>query len=195
MSFDHDNINPGLLIRLKDGDIHAFDELYRLYCHRLFSFVFRILKNEADSDDIVQEVFLKIWEYRGKLGDYRLLNSLIFTIAYNNSISHLRKRITSEKYIEYLRNLSVNDIPGDFISEIELTELNSKVENLISSLPDRQKQVFLLHKEKGFTYSEISEKLEISKNTVENHMVKALKYLRRNLNMLSGSIFCMSLLT
>lgn len=188
LSFENDHINLELLIRLKNGDILAFDELYKLYSHKLFSFVFRILKDEADSDDIVQEVFLKIWTHREKLGDYRLLNSFIFTIAYNNSISLIRKRISSTKYIEYLRVLSVNQPPANFITEIELIELNNKVENLISSLPERQKQIFLMHREKGLTYPEIAAELEISKNTVENHMVKALKYLRQNLNNFWGSI-------
>lgn len=188
MSFENDHINLELMIRLKNGDILAFDELYKLYSHKLFSFVFRILKDEADSDDIVQEVFLKIWEYREKLRDYKLLNSFIFTIAYNNSISLIRKRISSTKYIKYLRDLSVNQTHSNFITEIELIELNNQVENLISNLPERQKQVFLLHREKGLTYPEIAEELEISKNTVENHMVKALKYLRGNLNNFWGSI-------
>lgn len=190
MSFENDHINPELLIRLKNGDIIAFDELYKLYSHKLFSFVLRILKDEADSDDIVQEVFLKIWEYREKLGDYKLMNSFIFTIAYNNSISLIRKRISSTKYIDYLRTLSVKQTQGNLITEIELIELNNQVENLIFNLPARQKQVFLLHREKGLTYPEIAEELEISKNTVENHMVKALKYLRRNLNILGSILFC-----
>jgi RNA polymerase sigma-70 factor (ECF subfamily) len=191
LSFKNDHITQELLIRLKNGDILAFDELYRWYSHKLFSFVFRILKDENDSDDIVQEVFLKIWELREKLGDYRLLNSFIFTIAYNNSISLIRKRISSTKYIGYLRDLSVKQTQGDLITEIELIELNKQVENLISNLPERQKQVFLLHREKGLTYPEIAEELRISKNTVENHMVKALKYLRQNLNNVLGSIlFC-----
>ncbi|MGB8357732.1 MAG: RNA polymerase sigma-70 factor [Bacteroidales bacterium] len=193
MSFDNDHINPELLIRLRNGDILAFDELYKLYSHKLFSFVFRILKDEADADDIVQEVFLKIWEYREKLGDHKLLNSLIFSIAYNNSISLIRKRISSTKYIEYLRSLAVNHTQCNFITDIELIELNNRVENLIASLPERQKQVFLLHRKKGLTYPEISEKLEISKNTVENHMVKALKFLRRNLNSFWGSILFFSI--
>lgn len=188
MSFENDHINLELLNRLKNGDILAFDELYKLYSHKLFSFVFRILKDEADSDDIVQEVFLKIWTFREKLGDYKLLNSFIFTIAYNNSISLIRKRISSTKYIEYLRVLSVNQTQANFITEIELIELNNKIEHLISNLPERQKQIFLLHREKGLTYPEIAEELEISKNTVENHMVKALKYLRQNLNNFWGSI-------
>ena len=188
MSFENEHINLELLIRLKNGDILAFDELYKLYSHKLFSFVFRILKDEDDSDDIVQEVFLKIWTHREKLGDYKLLNSFIFTIAYNNSISLIRKRISSTKYVEYLRVLSVNQPQANFITEIELIELNNKVENLISNLPKRQKQIFLLHREKGLTYPEIAAELEISKNTVENHMVKALKYLRQNLNNFWGSI-------
>lgn len=188
MSNEDYHINPELLIRLKNGDILAFDEIYKQYSHKLFSFVFRILKDEADSDDIVQETFLKIWEYREKLGDHKLLNSFIFTIAYNNSISLLRKRISSAKYIEYLRDLSVAQTHGNFSTEMELIELSNQIENLIASLPERQKQVFLLHRKKGLTYPEIAEELEISKNTVENHIVKALKYLRRNLNIFFGSI-------
>lgn len=96
--------------------------------------------------------------------------------------------MSSTKYIEYLRDHSVKQTQDNFITEIELIELNKQVENLISNLPERQKQVFLLHREKGLTYPEIAEELEISKNTVENHMVKALKYLRRNLNNFLGSI-------
>jgi len=195
LSIENDHINPELLIRLRNGDILAFDELYRLYSHKLFSFVFRILKDEADSDDIVQEVFLKIWEHREKLLDCKLLNSFIFTIAYNNSISLIRKRISSTKYIEYLRDLSVNQPQGNFRTEIELIELKNQIENLISHLPERQKQVFLMHRKKGLTYPEIAGELEISKNTVENHMVKAMKYLRRNLNIFwAGILFFCSLL-
>jgi len=180
---------------LKSGDILAFDQVYELYSHKLFSFVFKILKNEADVDDIVQEVFVKIWESRNKLEDYKLLNSYIFTIAYNNSIDLIRKRISNNKYLGHLKySASINFTPT-IVSQIEYNELNNQVEKLIANLPDRQKQVYLLHREEGLTYTEIAEKLGISKNTVENHMVKALKYLRQNMdnslliNMLFVSLF------
>ncbi|MFA5326496.1 MAG: RNA polymerase sigma-70 factor [Prolixibacteraceae bacterium] len=182
MKPNKENITQELLTRLKNGDILAFDRVYELYSHKLFSFVFKILKNEAEADDIVQEVFVKIWESRDKLGDYRLLNSYIFTIAYNNSINLIRKRINNNKYLEQLKNSSIVQYSPASISEIEFNELNKQVENLIANLPDRQKQVYLLHREKGLTYPEIAEKLGISKNTVENHMVKALKYLRQNMD-------------
>jgi RNA polymerase sigma-70 factor (family 1) len=160
----------------------AFDQVYELFSHKLFSFVFKILKNEADAEDIVQEVFVKIWESRDKLEDYKLLNSYFFTIAYNNSIDLIRKRINNNKYLEHLKNSSVISFTPTSISEIEFNELNIQVEKLIANLPERQKRVYLLHREEGLTYTEIAEQLGISKNTVENHMVKALKYLRQNMD-------------
>lgn len=182
MNLNKDNITYELLTRLKNGDMLAFDRVYELYSHKLFSFVFKILKNEAEADDIVQEVFVKIWESRHKLEDYKLLNSYIFTIAYNNSIDLIRKRINNTKYLEHLKNSAVINSTPNVISQIEFNELNIQAEKLIANLPERQKQVYLLHREKGLTYPEIAEKLGISKNTVENHMAKALKYLRQNMN-------------
>jgi RNA polymerase sigma-70 factor (ECF subfamily) len=190
-----DNVTHELLIRLKNGDMLAFDQIYWLYSHKLFSFVFRILKDEAGADDVVQEVFVKIWESREKLGDYKLLNSYIFTIAYNNSIDLIRKKINNNKYLEHLKISAIINYTPSIVSQIEFDELNNEVEKLISKLPERQKQVYLLHREEGLTYPEIAERLGISKNTVENHMVKALKYLRHNLdnallvNMLFVSLF------
>ena len=182
MKLIEDNITQDLLTRLTNGDILAFDQVYELYSHKLFSFVFNILKNESEVDDIVQEVFVKIWESRSKLEDYKLLNSYIFTIAYNNSIDLIRKRINNNKYLEHLKYSASINLTPNIVSQIEFDELKNQVEKLIANLPDRQKQVYLLHKEEGLTYPEIAEQLGISKNTVENHMVKALKYLRQNMD-------------
>lgn len=182
MDLGKENISHELLTRLKNGDMLAFDRVYELYSHKLFSFVSRILKNEAEADDIVQEVFVKIWESRDKLDDHKLLNSYIFTIAYNNSIDLIRKRISNNKYLEHLKNSSVINFTPTIISQIEFDELNNQAEKLIANLPERQKQVFLLHKKEGLTYPEIAGQLGISKNTVENHMAKALKYLREHMD-------------
>lgn len=160
----------------------AFDQVYELYSHKLFSFIFKILKNEAEVEDIVQEVFVRIWESRDKLEDYKLLNSYIFTIAYNSSIDLIRKRINNNKYLEHLKNSASINFTPNIISQIEFNEINNQVEKLIASLPHRQKQVYLLHREDGLSYPEIAEKMGISKNTVENHMVKALRYLRQNMD-------------
>ncbi len=182
MKNDRNNITEELLNQLKIGDMMAFDQIYDQYSHKLFSFVFKILKDESEAEDIVQEVFLKIWESRYKLDDLKFLNSYIFTIAYNNSIDLIRKRINNSKYLEHLKNSSIFQTSTTTISDIEFNELNDQVNKLISNLPERQKQVYLLHRENGLTYPEIAQQLGISKNTVENHMAKALKYLRQNLD-------------
>ncbi|MDX9883338.1 MAG: RNA polymerase sigma-70 factor [Prolixibacteraceae bacterium] len=191
MSPDKNKIAHALLIRLKNGDMLAFDTVYERYSHKLFSFVFRILKNKSEAEDIVQEVFVKIWEARETLGDHKLLNSYIFTIAYNSSIDLIRKRINNDKYLEHLKNSSVTQFTPSSVSQVEYNELNRRVEQLIANLPERQKQVYLLHREQGLTYPEIAQKLGISKNTVENHMAKALKYLRQNIDdsLLFGLLF------
>jgi RNA polymerase sigma-70 factor (family 1) len=190
-----DDITLELMSRLREGDMLAFDRIYELYSHKLFSFILGILKNDAESEDIVQEVFIKVWESRNRLGDYKLLNSYIFTIAYNNSIDLIRKRINNNKYIDHLKNASIVQENSSIISEIEFDELNQQAEKLIMNLPERQKQVYLLHREKGLSYAEIADQMGISRNTVENHMAKALKYLRQNMdnslliNMLFISLF------
>jgi len=181
LNYGNNDITPEVLVRLRKGDILAYDQVYHWYSHKLYSFVFRILKDEADSEDVVQEVFIKIWELREKLDDPKLLNNFIFTIAYNNSISLIRKKISSSKYREHLRTASVIQFPDNSLSEIEFNELNRYVEKLIDNLPDRQKRVYLSHRDQGLTYPEIAEEMGISRNTVENHMVKSLKYLRHNL--------------
>lgn len=177
-----ENISPDLLARLKKGEMQAFDKVYKLYCHKLYSFVLKMVKNEADTDDIVQEIFVKIWESRDKLDNYQLLSSYIFTIAYNSSIDLLRKRINSHKYIEHLKKSTVLLQTPDGTQEVEYNEFLNQLERIISSLPERQKQVYLLHREQGLTYPEIADRLSISKNTVENHMGKALSSLRQKMS-------------
>lgn len=177
-----ENISQDLLARLKRGEMTAFDQIYAMYSHKLFSFVYKMVKIEAEADDIVQEVFVKIWESKHKLEDYQLLNSYIFTIAYNTSVDIIRKRVSNHKYIEHLKKLSVRPEVPEQVDEVEYKDFLNEVDRLIEELPERQKQVYLLHREQGLTYPEIAEKLSISKNTVENHMGKALSSLRQKMS-------------
>lgn len=180
-----------MLNLLKKGDMAAFDAIYEQYSKRLYAFVFRYLKQEADTEEIVQEVFLKLWESRKKIDVYASFDSFLFTIAYNNTITLLRKKVNEKKYLEHLINRQQFNNADALIDEIHFREINRQVKLLIDELTPRQKEIFLLSREEGLTHAEIAEKLHISVNTVKNHLVAALAFLKSNIpeNTLSALLF------
>lgn len=160
----------------------AFDSIYNAYCHKLHQFVIRYLKQEEDAEGIVQEVFIKIWESRRKINEYSSFESFLFTIAYNSTISLLRKRVSESKSREYLKSLQKIDAANPVIEEIHYQELNQKVQSLLLKLTPRQKEIYLLSREEGLSHKEIAKKLSLSENTVKNHLVTTLKFLKSNID-------------
>lgn len=173
--------NTELIKRLKKGDIKAFDEIYRIYCNRLFGFVLKFIKQESDAEEIVQEVFVRIWSSRDKIDEFASFDSFLFTIAYNNTMSLLRKRLNEQKYLDHLKNIQ-EGFTNDIIDELHYQELNQRYKQVIDQLTPRQKEVYLLSREEGLTYKEIAAKTGISKNTVEIHMTKAINFIKTNLS-------------
>lgn len=176
------NSNIELVRLLKKGDMAAFDAIYNKYCHKLHEFVFMYLKQEEDAEEIVQEVFVKIWESRGKIDVYLSFESFLFTIAYNATMSLLRKRVSETKSKEYLKSLQKIDTNNQIIDEIQYKELDQKVKSLLERLTPRQKEIYHLSREEGLTHEEIAQRLNISESTVNNHLVKILKYLKTQLD-------------
>ena len=160
----------------------AFDAIYNLYCHKLHGFVFRYLKQEQDAEEIVQEVFIKIWETRAKIDVQASFESFLFTIAYNATISLLRKRVNETKSREYLKLLQQFDDGEQIIDEIVFKELSHKLQSLLENLTPRQREIYLLSREEGLIHKEIAQKLNISENTVKNHLVSTLKYLKSHID-------------
>src|SRR5690606_5484897 len=140
----------------------AFYNIYERYCKRLYGFVSRYIKQEADAEEIVQEVFIKAWETRHKIDDSSSFESFLFTVAYNATMSLFRKRASENKYIEYLKSLQQPGNAPDVTDEIHFQELNQKVQTLLNQLTPRQKEIFRLSREEGLTHDEIAKKLDIS---------------------------------
>jgi len=174
-------IDESVIERVKKGDLACFDIMYRHYSKRLYSFILQILKNHSDTEEIVQDVFLTLWETREKLNVNNSFDSYLFTITYNKTISLLRKRFTKKKYIQYIMSLQNCNPDYEDSDKNEIEEYADQIYNLAEQLPCRQKQVFKLHQTERLSYKQIAEKLNISVNTVENHMVKAMRFLRQNL--------------
>jgi RNA polymerase sigma-70 factor (ECF subfamily) len=169
-----------LMQEIKAGNMFAFDALYRKYNKKLYKFGFSILKSTEEAENLIQDVFLNLWENRHKVEKNSSIKSYVFTITYNSAISIIRKKARESQFIEYLKTLQ--DISVEPVNvELEYNELTNKLDEIIKELPKRQKEVYLLHKVEGLKYNEIAERLNISVNTIENHMSHALKTIRKKL--------------
>lgn len=160
----------------------AFNAIYNKYSYKLHEFILMYLKQEEDAEEIVQEVFIKLWKSRDKIDVYSSFESFLFTIAYNASISLLRKRVSEKKSREYLKSLQQIDTTEQVIDEIQFKELDQKVQSLLEQLTPRQKEIYLLSREEGLTHKEIAQKLNISESTVNNHLVATLKYFKSHID-------------
>lgn len=169
-----------LMQEIKADNMFAFDILYKKYCKRVFKFAFSILKSPEESENLVQDVFLNLWENRLNVEKNSSIKSYVFTITYNSAVSIIRKKVRESEFVEYLKSLQeVGEESVDIA--LEYKELTDKLERILNELPQRQKEVYLMHRVEGLKYNEIAERLNISVNTIENHMSRALKTIRQKL--------------
>ena len=169
-----------LMQEIKAGNMFAFDALYEKYCKRVYKFAYSILKSREEAENLMQDVFLNLWENRHKVEKDSSVKSYVFTITYHAAISVIRKKARESEFVEYLKSVQeINVEPVDVV--LEYNELTNKLDEIINTLPKRQKEVYLLHKVEALKYNEIAERLHISVNTIENHMSRALRTIREKL--------------
>lgn len=174
--------NKELLLLLQKDDRVAFYNLYERYSKRLYGFVLQYVKVDSDAEEIVQEVFIKIWGKRKTIDVYSSFESFLFTVAYNATMSLLRKRVTENKYLAHLQSIQQVNETTEPNTELYYNELNEKLKSLLNELTPRQKEIFILSREEGLTHEQISKKLSISVNTVKKHMSNTLSFLKSHLN-------------
>jgi RNA polymerase sigma-70 factor (family 1) len=183
--------DEALMREIKADNMFAFDVLYKKYSKKVYKFGYSILKSKEDSENLIQDVFLNLWENRIKVEKDSSIKSYLFTITYNSAISIIRKKSRESQFVEYLKSLQ--DTTEEPVSaELEYNELSHKLDEIIAVLPPRQKEVFQLHRIEGLSYNQIAERLGISVNTIENHMARALKTMRKKLGNYSllAILFC-----
>ncbi|WP_163710651.1 RNA polymerase sigma factor [Mangrovibacterium lignilyticum] len=167
--------------RLKSNDKEAINLLYNQYSKRLYQFIYRYLKTEADTLDLIQEVFIKLWSNRSRLQNDSNLESYLFTIAKNSIISTFRKKISEKDYFDYIKHKAVNTNSLATEKQVDFDLLSDEIDKLIDQLPKQRQLIFKLSKEKGYSNKMIAEQLKISIKTVEDHITKARKFIRENL--------------
>ncbi|MEN6456166.1 MAG: RNA polymerase sigma-70 factor [Prolixibacteraceae bacterium] len=178
---DRKNMNEAVVKRFIADDMRAFDIIYSEFNPRLKKFISVLTKNASDADELVQEVFMKIWQNREKLKNYSSFESYLFRIAYRTTIDLLRKRSKEAAYIEQVKSLQVFEEYPDEAEESGHEETETKLNLLIDGMPARQREVFKMKYFQDSSYKEIADHFGISVNTVQNHMAKAHRFLKENL--------------
>jgi RNA polymerase sigma-70 factor (ECF subfamily) len=163
-----------LLSRIKTGDNRALDCLFTKYYTPLCRFASFFTSRADLAEEIVADVFFKIWEKRESLNIEKNLRSYLFTATRHTCINYMKQE---KQAMEELSEDIVEGTPGPE-DELLFHELESRVSELINFLPQKRKAIFQLNRFEGFTYNEIAEILSLSAKTVENQMGKAIKQLK-----------------
>ena len=157
-------------------DKEAFRSVFTEFYNPLCNYANNILRNETTAEDLVQDVFCKLWEKNQQLNHQHTLKSYLFQAVKNRVLEFFRSQKAQNKAIENAVDRGLLSAEADQMADVfsQFERLNS----LLRHLPPKCKEVFVLHKFNGLTYAEIADKKDIAIKTVENHMLKAIKILR-----------------
>jgi RNA polymerase sigma-70 factor (family 1) len=175
-----DHISDSDLVRcLQNEDLDAFDLIFKKYSRRLYAFALQYLKSNEEAEEIVQEVFLKIWENRKKLKQENSLKSYLFTISYHDICKHFRKRVYNENLKKVISE-SGNQI-FSLDDQISYQSVLEQIDSIIEKLPSKQKEVFIKSRKEGKSTREIAEEMKLAPGTVDNRISDALKFIRKSM--------------
>ena len=178
------DISDRILVKsLKNDDVTAFNELYKRYHSKVFQLGTRFLPYKEDAEEIVQMVFIAVWNNRNKIDETLNFGSYILSIARHGICNALRKAVYRQGYIDYLQQ---NNTEHAFVTEeaVLFNELETRLHDILEKMPLKRREIFRLHREEGLSYKEISKRLSITSSTVNTQLTKALDYIRRNIRLL-----------
>lgn len=170
-----------LISELKKGSEKAFTVLYEMYWGRVYHFSRIYLSSKSEIEEVVQEVFVKVWETRQFLQEDDSFQGFLFIITRNLIFNRFRRSFNENAYKLTVLSSAIKHY--DIESEINTADLESFLKRMINELPPRQQEVFNLSRNEHLTYKEIAVKLGISEKTVERHINEALRFLRKNLTL------------
>jgi len=177
-SLNHDE--EKILKELINGDNSAYVRLIDLYYKDLCNYATSLARDDFKSEDIVQSVIIRLWEKRKRLDPSISIKKYLYRSVYNEFIDTYRKArsvsAVERKYIEKLDSIIENE------EDENSKRLIKEIKKLADELPPKCKETFWLSKESGLTYKEIADYQNVSVNTVEKQMVKAISYLRKKLS-------------
>lgn len=166
---------------IEDGNSPAFKTLFEQYAPRIYNFGFSYLKSVEDTEELVQDVFFKLWQHQKQLDEDRNVKAYIFKIAINLIYDQLRKR-KLDKLAQELNAMTATELDNSTWNTLQYNELQQQIDTLIAQLPDQRKIIFTMSRVEGLTHEEIAQKLSLSTRTVENQVYRALSFLKQHID-------------
>jgi len=171
-----------LALRIKLGDEQAFELFFYKFNSRLCAFANKFLDDPEEAQEVVQDIFVKIWESRDEIDPESSLKSYVFKCVQNLSINRLRRKKVESRYTEIYRLVYIDNVEFSAHESLLAKELEAHIIHSINKLPSECRKIFELSRSEGLKYREIAEALHISVKTVETQMSKALRSLRHELS-------------
>ena len=171
-----------LMQLVAEGSEMAFEKFFKTYFKSLRSYAFVLLQDEPMAEEMVQQVFYRIWEKKEQFGVHTSAKAFLYRAVHNECLNYLKQEKHRLGHRNYLLHANKHQISGDHAGmRLELSELEAGLQQAIASLPERCRNIFYLSRFEGLKYREIADQLGLSVKTVEVQMGKALKVLRKRL--------------
>lgn len=174
-----------LVEQLREGSTDAYRQLFHSYGPKIHAFALSYLKNDADADELLQEVFLKLWEIRVTLDTSRNIKSFLFKICINLIYDFIRRKNIEKAYLDYSYQLGSHHSDNTW-QEVIYNDMLNNLNQLVKNMPKQRQRIFRLSKEDGLSNDEIAQELKLSKRTIENQLYRAVAFLKEKLG--TGSL-------
>lgn len=171
-----DALMPIVLQQVAAGDQQAFRQLYHTYYKRLFHFAFSLVKTKENAEEIVEDVFIKLWGQRANIPEIQHLKVYLYTATRNTALNYLAKK-ARESIVQSFDHIDILLAPDDHSPEQLLitADMQRNIKAVVDALPPRCKMIFKLIREDGLKYKEVADILNITVNTIDAQMAIAVK--------------------
>jgi len=169
---------------LKAGSRDAFNTLYNLYCRRLFSYCYQYIKSKEDTEDIVQDVFVKLWTNRDTIREEDTLVYFLFRIMKNTLINRYRALLNSpvyEEYVTFIHEQAISSSGNKTSETIEYEDFKRSLSSIVQTLPETQAAIVQYKLFHDLSIEEIADKLQLSEQTIRNQSSLAFKTIRQKI--------------
>ena len=177
-----------LVEKLNKGDSFAFEVLFYKYRGKIKGFATKMAPTQIDPEEIVQEVFVRVWLKKETIGPDKNFQSFLFSMTKNLVLDHLKSAVNRKLYFvgaHFQQDLLIEE---DAETKYQADQ-EEKMLSLIQEIPERRREIFYLSRFQGMTYKQIAEKLNISENTVDSQIRNALSFLRKEFRKITTLIF------